>query len=315
MNPNNLRAMLAVSRNGVIAFRGENVRELRWFDRAGQPLGTIGELGSDVDPVISPDGQRMAVSRRNARTGTKDIWILDLLRTGADARLTRQSRASSPIWSADGSSILFACGTDPDRPICEQTVGSSAESRVLKITGVPYDQSPDGRSIVFGTPGLGASIGELWMTTKGAAPVRLSDPRFTERQARISPNGRWIAYSSDVTGKDEIYVRAFPKADTARQVSVTGGIEPQWRSDGKELFWLAADRRLMAASVDTTGTFRTGTPSALFQTMMDPTARLGVIGRNQYAVVPDGRRFLINQPPANAVPPPITVIVNWRPPS
>ena len=122
-----------------------------------------------------------------------------------------------------------------------------------------------------------------------------------------------MAYASDMTGKDEIYVRAFPRADTARQVSMSGGIEPQWRRDGKELFWIAADRRLMTASVDTTGTFHSGAPTALFQTTKS-TARLGIIGRTR-TVAPDGQRFLINQPPVHDGPPPITVIVNWRPPS
>jgi dipeptidyl aminopeptidase/acylaminoacyl peptidase len=314
LNPNNLRAMLSVSRNGVVAFRAEGVRELSWFDRAGQSLGTIGEDGYDLEPVISPEGHRLAVSRYDPRWGTKDIWIFDLLRGGAGSRLTHQRRASSPIWSADGLSILFACGTEPEREICEQAVGSSADARALGIAGVPYDHSPDG-SIVFGSPGLGTGTSDLWMTRAGAPPVRLTDTTFSERQAQISPNGRWIAYSSDVTGKDEIYVRAYPKTDTARKVSLSGGIEPQWRRDGRELFWLGADRRLMSVSVDTTGTFHSGTPAALFQTTMDPTGRLGVIGRSQYAVAPNGQRFLINQTPAHAAPPPITVIVNWRPPS
>jgi len=317
INRNNLRAMLSVSRNGVVAFRTEGVLELTWFDRAGQRLGTVGQAGYDLEPVISPDGHRLAVSRYDPRSGTKDIWILDLLRGAADSRLTHQARASSPIWSVDGSSILFTCGTGSDRarPICEQAVDSSADAHILGISSVPYDQSRDGRSIIFGAPGLGNGTSDLWVMTRGSAPVRLSDPRFSARQAQLSPDGRWMAYSSDVTGNDEIYVRAFPNADAARQISLSGGIEPQWRRDGQELFWVAADRRLMRASVDTTGTFRSGTPTALFQTTMDPTARLGIIGRTQYAVAPDGQRFLINQTPAHATPPPITVIVNWRPPS
>ena len=130
-------------------------------------------------------------------------------------------------------------------------------------------------------------------------------------QGRISPNGRWLAYESETGGRTEIFVRPFPDgASGTRQISSHGGIEPQWRRDGRELFFLAADQRLMAVSVETAGAFRANTPMALFKTALDP-AGLPIAGRNQYLAAPDGQRFLINQPPSDAGSSPVTVVVNW----
>src|SRR5262249_8042785 len=124
---------------------------------------------------------------------------------------------------------------------------------------------------------------------------------------------RWLAYASDASGRDEIYVRSFPDGE-AHQVSSTGGIEPRWRGDGRELFWLAADRRLMSVPIDGGPAFHARVATALFPTLMDPTGRLGIIGRNQYDVSADGQRFIINQP-LTAEETPITVIVNFQPPT
>jgi dipeptidyl aminopeptidase/acylaminoacyl peptidase len=137
-----------------------------------------------------------------------------------------------------------------------------------------------------------------------------SGPRIP--QARISPNGRWLAYVSDTSGRREIYVHAFPNgADRTWRISSQGGIEPQWRGDGRELFFLGADQKMMAAPVITDGSaFRAGTPIALFSTDLDANG-LPVSGRNQYVVTADGQRFLINQPRRDAGPSPVTVLVNW----
>jgi hypothetical protein len=130
-------------------------------------------------------------------------------------------------------------------------------------------------------------------------------------KGRISPNGRWLAYEADTSDRPEIYVRPFPNgSEAARQVSSQGGIEPQWRGDGRELFFLGADKSLMAVPVMTNGAFRAGTPTALFSTGLDPIG-LPIAGRNQYVVTADGQRFLINQPHREASPPLVTVLVDW----
>src|SRR5439155_18092139 len=130
-------------------------------------------------------------------------------------------------------------------------------------------------------------------------PKPLAGPwasRPTRPQARISPDGRWLTYVSAASGRNEIYVRSFPDGDTGTwQVSSHGGIEPQWRGDGRELFFIGADKKLMAVPLSTEGAFHPGTPTALFSTDLDPTG-LPIAGRNQYLVTTNGQRFLINQP-------------------
>ena len=140
-----------------------------------------------------------------------------------------------------------------------------------------------------------------------------TDPRLAGSKpwARVSPNGRWMAYASDMSGRNEIYVRSFPTGDIGPwQISARGGIEPQWRADGRELFFIAADRQLMAVPVATSGRFRPGAPRALFLTDLDPNG-LGISGRNQYVASPSGERFLINELRPGAPSPSVTVLLNW----
>ena len=165
-----------------------------------------------------------------------------------------------------------------------------------------------------------ASANELWFVSLAAAsaPKPLAGPWSTTRAsvnprpwAQISPDGRWIAFVSGVSGRNEVYVQPFPAGDVnPRQVSEQGGIEPQWRADGRELFFLASDKQLMAVPIVTDGALRTRTPSALFMTGLD-LDRLGVSGRNQYLASPSGDQFLINQSRPGAEPPPIVVLLNW----
>jgi hypothetical protein len=140
----------------------------------------------------------------------------------------------------------------------------------------------------------------------GTAPFGPRGPR-----GRISPNGRWLAYEAETSGRREIYVTSFPDgAGGSWQISSEGGIEPQWRGDGRELFFLGADKRMMAVPVTTDDAFRAGTPMALFSTELDPLG-LPITGRNQYQVAADGQRFLINQLRGEGAPSPVTVLVNW----
>jgi Tol biopolymer transport system component len=141
-------------------------------------------------------------------------------------------------------------------------------------------------------------------------PRAVSQTPFQEAQGQFSPDGRWLAYVSNESGRNEVYVRAFPSGDGKRLVSIQGGIEPKWRRDGKELFYLALDRKLMAVPVSTGSTFEAAPAVALFETRMS-VLLTAAYSRNQYVVSADGQRFLINQPPAGASSSPITVVVNW----
>jgi Tol biopolymer transport system component len=154
--------------------------------------------------------------------------------------------------------------------------------------------------------------GDVWViSARNAEPRPLAGPWPSKPSATLSPNGHWIAYASETSGRNEIYVRPFPVADVEPvQVSARGGIEPQWRADGKELFFIGADKQLMVVPVTAEREFRAGTASALFVTDLDPDS-LGISGRNQYVASASGERFLINQARPGAPSPPVTVLLNW----
>lgn len=319
-NPATPRGMFSVSQTGVLAYRTSAPSELGWFDRAGRPLGWIGAPGFDRNPALSADGQRLAVSRYDPTTATRGIWILDVRRGGVASRFTsRTAWETCPVWSPDDTSIIFARGVPNDGALYEQSSNRAMEEHALPHgpRGCPLDWSRDGRYLLYGArPGFGSPGGGLWLVpvSGDGEPQALAGPwpsRPQTPQARISPNGRWLTYVSDASGRSEIYVRSFPDgAAGAWKVSSQGGIEPQWRGDGQELFFLGADKRLMAVAVMTAGAFRTGTPTALFSTDLDPTG-LPIAGRNQYLVTADGQRFLINQPRHDVGPSSVTVLVNW----
>jgi len=178
--------------------------------------------------------------------------------------------------------------------------------------GMPLDWSRDGRSLIFQAGGARGDI-DLWLLPlDDRKPVPLVQTEFREALAQLSPDGRWLAYTSTESGRAEVYVRGFPSGATRRQVSTQGGLEPKWRGDGKELFYLAPDRTLMSVAVTTGSTFDAGLPVRLFETRTSPlsVANAGYT-RNQYVVSADGTRFLVNQPPLGAPATPITVVVNW----
>jgi dipeptidyl aminopeptidase/acylaminoacyl peptidase len=174
--------------------------------------------------------------------------------------------------------------------------------------GPVWDWSPDGQRIVFGKDGR-----DLWImpVDAGGDPVPFARSPFPKTQAQISPDGRWIVYTSLDTNRDEVYVDSFPVAGNRRQVSVGGGMQPRWRRDGSELFYLAPDQMLMAMPVTSKGGyFDTGRATPLFRTRLQPIGSQITGFGAFYDVMPDGQRFLINGPPADSGPP-ITVVLNW----
>jgi eukaryotic-like serine/threonine-protein kinase len=315
-NPATPRGMFSVS-PVTLAYRPTPVRELGWYDRSGEPLGWIGAAGLDSDPALSPDGQRVAVSRYDPKTSTRNIWILDLGRSGVASPFTSHlAWANCPLWSSDGSRIVFASGRVSGAQLYEKRVDSATEARALPrhTTGCPLDWSPDG-DLLYGNglPSGSSGTSDVWLasTREEAEPKQLTGTWSIRPRPQLSPNGRWMAFSSDISGRNEIYVRSFPGADARpRQISARGGIEPHWRADGRELFFIGADKQLMAVPVTIESGFRAETPVALFMTDLDPVG-LGISGRNQYAVSASGERFLMNQPRPGTASPPMTVLLNW----
>jgi serine/threonine protein kinase len=302
---------------GVMAYRvgRPSVTHLSWFDRPGNALGTLGspEQVGLTNLRLSPDGRR-AVVERSLRNET-DLWLLDSTRQtrlthASDGRLMRL-----PLWSPDGSRIAFESVRSGMIALSvKPSTGDGAEEDLFESpeVKVPCDWSPDGKSLMYYVPNptSGTDLWVLPLETK--MPYAFLKTEANELWGQFSLDGRWIAYQSNETGRYEIYVRPFSPKGGAIPISTAGGVYPRWSRDGKALYFIAPDAKLMAVSIRATATtVEAGVPTPLFQ-----TRRLGggsnVIGRgHQYDVAPDGR-FLINVD-AESGAPPITLLMNWRP--
>jgi serine/threonine protein kinase len=304
-----------VSSNGVLAYRGIGDTRLQWLDRDGRVLETIGPPGHYANPALSPDGRRAAVARLDRATGSLDIWLIEIAR-GVLSRFTFDpSSEDMPLWSPDGSRIIFrAAGRGSPGFFDKASSGTGPQERVLNVSlfGNPLGWSRQGRALVYGDQAA-RTLNNLWEVPRfgDPAPVALVQSEFQEIQGQPSPDGRWLAYVSNESGRYEVYVRSLT-GEGKWPVSTTSGLEPKWRRDGKEIFYLAADRSLMSVAVrSTASTFEVSTPTRLFETRMSTLPNTSY-ARNQYDVTPDGQRFLINQPSGDASASSITVVVNWQ---
>jgi serine/threonine protein kinase len=313
-SPSHGLGFFSVSRGGVLVYRREMSpgTQLQWVDRTGKKLGTVGEPAAYSNPALSYDGTKLAVGRVDLHTGTSDIWVFDLQRD-TPSRFTDTSGAHiNPVWSGDGQHILFTSDRKGHRDIYQKaTSGVGAEDVVIESESAKSidDMTFDGRYLVYDTGGGGGQPG-LWVLPLfgNAKPFRLPQPtKSSFGHGQFSPNGRWIAYTSDESGKDEVYAETFPERRDKWPISKGGGSEPMWRRDGKELFYLAGDN-IMAVDVKTSGDqFQPGIPRAVI-------VGAGVFGdtqRNRYVVTADGQRFLIVSSAEQGPPSPITVVMNW----
>jgi len=301
----------SVSQNGVLAYlsssAGSNV-QLNWFDRGGKPLSAVGAPGNLFSTSISPDGSTVAVARSDPQMSTGDIWLHDLTR-GATSRFTFGPKTSGyPVWSPDGSRIVFGSTRDGTfRLYVKPTGGAGKEELLSNLHGVPSDWSRDGRFIVFnqfGTKGY-----DIWvLPISGDRPLVPGKPfpflqtEFSESGAKLSPDSKWVAYTSNESGQNEVYVQTFPSPGGKSQISTGGGNRPVWRRDGRELFYIAADGKLMAVEVKLGSKLEAGAPKPLFDTRL---------GNGPFDISPDGRRFLLANPSEDAGRTPMTVVVNW----
>jgi len=302
----------AVSDNGVLAYLvGGRKSQLSWFDRTGKILGALGPPAYYGNLSLSPDGTRVAVAMINPQANTRDIWIVDSVRS---TRFTFDAaNALLPIWSADGSNIIFASDQNGVGNLYEKsTSGAGSEVEILNNKEQKFltDWSRDGRYVVFTTGSPDTNL-DIWFIPLDGdrKPTPLLQSPFNEDDGRFSPDGHFLAYDSNESGKTEVYVQTFPPSTAKWLISSGGGDSPIWRRDGKELFYMAPGRKLMAVDVTLkNNSFQAGVPRMLFQTRI-----LGSPGpRNAYDVSPDGQRFLINTIPDDTAAPPITVITNWN---
>ncbi|MBI5836797.1 MAG: protein kinase [Candidatus Eisenbacteria bacterium] len=303
----------SVSNTGVITFMpsgaGERSR-LVWLDRTGREVGHVGGPAAYGDFAISPDGSRVCYGQVDPGTRTSDLWVWDSRREVA-TKLTFDPKTSEiwPVWAPDGSRIAYASDTRGTYTVWTLPASGTGEPReVCRSSG------PTGPS---GWPGAGPMLvlnyddGAPRICTASAdtlgPPRPLIGGKAGYTGAQLSPDGRWIAYRSDESGRGEIYVQSFPPSGGKWQVSIQGGGQPFWRGDGKELYYRDRSNGVMAVPVSTSTGFEAGIPVRLFER---PAAGGNII-RNRIAPSADGQRFLMNVPEESGALATFTVVQGW----
>jgi Tol biopolymer transport system component len=306
------RALFSASETGVLVYRSGSPGEdsqLAWFDRAGRPLGTVGPPGAYSAIRLSPDEKRIALQRLDDEKGTFDICVIDTT-SGTTTRLTFDpANDVYPIWSPlDGSHIVFASTRAGAASLYQKPSGGGKDELLFESddSKLPNDWSPDGRYILY--QGRSQQNWDLWVLPLGEdrKPAVFLQTAFAEAYGRFSPDGRWITYVSNESGKREVYVRGFPASGAQWQISNGGGEQPHWSRDGKELFYVSPTRKLMAIEVNgSSSSFEAGIRKALFD------LRVNVVDRfSDYDVTRDGR-FLVNTLIEQSVGAPVNVVMNW----
>lgn len=314
-NPITLHTLFSVSNDGTLAYvpAGATKTQLTWFARDGKEIGPVGLPGNYNSVALSSDGRRIAYDQASPK-GDLDIWVLET-EPGISSRFTFGPGANwFPVWSPDGSRIVFSSLRGAPPTLYQKlTSGAGAEEPLLKPDRpkIPSSWSTDGKFLVFGTLDPKTKW-DIWILPMfgDRRPFPFAETEFDERTGEISPDGHWIAYASDESGNPEVYVRPFPTGPGKWQISKDGASEPHWRRDGKELFYLSGDQRLVAVDVSADPpAFHVGVSTPLF------TARLTGLDSqyvwNRYAITPDGGRFLLNKTGENLAGMSITVSLNW----
>jgi len=308
-------APVSASRTGPIAYRAgvlAQQRRFAWFDRKGSELQRVGDVdnSSPFSPTLSPDGRRVVLYRTIA--GNADIWILETSRAVFTRFTSDTTNEINPIWSPDGESIVFSANHKGVFDLFRQPTSGTGPAQLLfadATNKLPLDWSPDGRFLLYRS--LVAETGyDLWAWSSDKV-IPVAKSMFAEREGQFSPDGRWVAYQSDQSGRFEIYVQPFPEATSKIQISSNGGAQVRWARNGKELFFVALDGGLMAVPIvkQSNAVLETGIPVALFVTHIGGA----VAGpqKQQYVVSADGQRFLMNTVVEDA-PSPISLVLNWK---
>ncbi len=300
--------LFSASQGGIVAYRDAgSQRPLVWFDRRGKIAGHTSAVAGAAGLSLSPDESLAAYS-----TGTlsaSDVWVLDLKRD-VPTKLTSGSVANTPLFSRDGRFVYYRFFGAKHFEIRRRPVrGSGPEETVFEggAFEAPNDETPDGKALIVQSTQRSY---DLWaLPLEGDRKLTpLVATESSERSARLSPDGHWLAYVSDDSGRLEVYVRRFPVTEEKWQVSPRGGIWPCWRGDGKEIYYVGLDGALMAAPVSAGQTFSVGAPESLFQTRL----RVWTIAR-QYVASRDGQRFLMIYPTQDPAASPLHVLLNWHP--
>jgi eukaryotic-like serine/threonine-protein kinase len=305
----------STSDNDVLVYRiAATDSQVAWFDRQGNVISRVSEPGGFRGVTLSPDGTRAVASRTDPQDASKaDLWMFDLSRGTGATRLTLGTAISElPVWSPDGKRISFTFGNSMLRQ--KLASGEGGEQELMRVDNAasirPSGWSPDGRFLLYASTTSREGWDLFVLPPNDSKPVPFVRSGFVEEQAKFSPNGRWVAYVSNESGLSEVYARAFAtdfssgSASTGGSVLVSrgGGTAPRWRADGRELFYLASNGKMMAVDVAAGQQFDVGTPTELFQT--PPGAIVGDVSA-------DGKRFLLVTPVGPSASAPFTVVMNW----
>ena len=288
--------------------------DLLWFTRDGKPAGAITQQERYYYPALSPDGNFLAVSLFNGTQGVTNLWVFDLKR-GTKSRLTFNTGIQiGALWSRDGKTLYYAGDIKGIRHIYSKAAdGSGSEQTILETPGIselPYSLSPDGRSLVYTrqVADQAKKNTDIWVLplTGDRKPFPIVETPFEDMNPAVSPAGKWMAYQNNESGHSEVYMTPFPGGGARWQVSTNGGVDPRWRGDGKELYYLDLTDNLMAVDVDGSGAApRLGAPHALFQAS-GVQRQVGT-----YVVTADGKKFLINSGSTKQGTEPLTLVTNW----
>lgn len=301
--------------DAIACLRGSLYSRLAWYDRSGKEIRFSANPGLFASVFLSGDDKRIAADVISGYSvmAPDDVWIVNT--DGAASRLTFATGSNTqPVWNADGSKVIFASNRTGNFNLYMKEASGSGQDKQLLQTGnwlFPDDWSKDGRFVIFDQLDPKTSY-DLWimpLSNPGSAYPLLNSPSL-ESQGRFSPNGQYVSYTSDESGRAEIYVEAFPDASRGKwQISTTGGVMAQWSRDGKELFYVTPDRKLIA--VDVSNAFPAVGSKILFSNV--PIRTLAFPNNtNQYAVSADSQRFLIIKPEDDLSRTPITIIYNWQ---
>ena len=309
----------SVSDNGVLVFDpslNRRLRQYRWVDRRGQTLNTLNVPTGRYSTLLSPDEKRFISDRLDPPNSTLDLWLYDISGRSAERFTINPAVDFYPVWSPNGDQIVWSSnrgGVILD--LYQRAADFSGEETLLLKSDYPKyptDWSQDGRFIIYNEPGRGSNSDVWVLPMTGSSKGKPFSEVLTEASeggGMLSPDGRWLAYTSDESGHFEVYVQRFPGGRGKRQVSTGGGFGPRWRWDGGELFYYSEDGNLMAAAVRSRENFKTDAFVPLFE------FRSGVAstsaGATPYAVTRDGQRFLINEIVDKEPNAPLTVVVNW----
>jgi len=303
----------SVSATGALAYRvggvDANNRQLTWYDRQGNALGSVGQpVDFQGQPVISPDGGAVAIARIDRQAAFSDIWVHDLARN-TDSRLTSGPGSSAnPVWSPDGSKIAFGNSRHGIPSVFQKAANGVGQDEELDKDARPKnvrDWSRDNQYIIEEVGRTSKTGLAVWVLPLSGdrKPFPYLESEFDQENPRISPNGQFLAYESNETKRNEIYVQSFPRPGGKWQVSTDGGASPVWSRDGKELFFRGANGKLMVAGV------RSGPGNKFDNDLPKPLFDLPG-GAGSFDVNKDGR-FLIPAPVGQSASAPITVVVNW----